>query len=66
MPLPWAKVTRRLDPARFTIRTAPGLLAKQGDPFTGVLGEAVDVAALLRALSARLDRTETKRARAKR
>jgi bifunctional non-homologous end joining protein LigD len=66
MPLPWAKVTKRLDPARFTIRTAPALLAKEGDPFEGVLNEPVDVPALLRALSARLDRTPAKRARAKR
>ena len=56
MPLAWSKVTKRLDPARFTIRTAPALLAKEGDPFAGVLGKPVDVPALLRALSARLDR----------
>ncbi len=28
MPLTWAQVTPRLDPARYTIRTVPGLLAK--------------------------------------
>ncbi len=54
MPLDWSRVTRRLDPASFTIRTAPGLLQRDGDPFAGVLAERVDVAGLLGALEARL------------
>jgi len=47
MPLAWSRVTRRLDPARFTIRTAPRELARRGDPFAAVLGEGIDVEALL-------------------
>jgi bifunctional non-homologous end joining protein LigD len=66
MPLAWAKVTKKLDPARFTIRSAPALLARDGDPFAGVLGAPVDVAGLLAALAARIDTARAKRARAKR
>jgi bifunctional non-homologous end joining protein LigD len=54
MPIPWSKVTRRLDPGRFTIRTAPGLLRRGGDPCRGVLDERIEVARLLTALEARL------------
>jgi bifunctional non-homologous end joining protein LigD len=54
MPLRWSQVTRRLDPARFTIRTAPPALAKRGDPLRGVLDAPVDVPRLLDGLAARL------------
>jgi bifunctional non-homologous end joining protein LigD len=46
-PLRWAEVTARLDPARFTIRTAPALLEKAGDPLAPVLGAGIDIAAAL-------------------
>jgi bifunctional non-homologous end joining protein LigD len=52
MPLRWSEVTARLEPGRFTIRTAPARLDKAGDPMTPVLGEGIDVAAAL----GRLDR----------
>jgi bifunctional non-homologous end joining protein LigD len=55
MPLRWSQVTRRLDPARFTIRTALARLRRGGDPVRGVLGAPVDVVALLAALAARLE-----------
>jgi bifunctional non-homologous end joining protein LigD len=54
MPLPWEKVTRRLDPARFTIRSAPALLRRGGDPCREVLSTAIDVPRVLAALGARL------------
>jgi bifunctional non-homologous end joining protein LigD len=54
MPLTWAQVSARLDPGRFTLRTAPAQLARAGDPLAGVLGAGVDVAVLLAALEARL------------
>jgi len=66
MPLAWSRVTRRLDPARFTIRTARALLEKHGDPCREVLAGAVDVARLLRALEARLAAAAPARVGAKR
>ncbi len=56
MPLSWRQVTARLAPGRFTIRTALRELRRRGDPLRGVLGEPVDVEALLAALLRRLER----------
>jgi bifunctional non-homologous end joining protein LigD len=33
MPMPWSEITRKLDPRRFTLRTAPALVAKRPDPW---------------------------------
>jgi bifunctional non-homologous end joining protein LigD len=63
MPLPWSKVARRLDPARFTIRTAPALLRRDGDPCREVLGAAIDVPSVLAALETRLARAAGSRRR---
>jgi bifunctional non-homologous end joining protein LigD len=54
MPLAWSQLGARLAPERFTIRTAPPRLARDGDPLAGVLGPGIDVARLLAALEARL------------
>ncbi|MBN1236917.1 MAG: DNA ligase D, partial [Gammaproteobacteria bacterium] len=60
MPLRWNQVTSRLDMHRYTMKTAPGLLAKQKtDPLSGVLGEAADLPAAL----GRLAELLSKRAR---
>jgi bifunctional non-homologous end joining protein LigD len=56
-PLRWPQVTARLDPSRWTLKTAPKRLAKEGDPLLGVLGEPIDVESLLVALVERLDRS---------
>jgi bifunctional non-homologous end joining protein LigD len=50
--LRWEEVTARLDPARFTIKTAPARFTKLGDPLAPVLAEGIDLTAAL----ARLER----------
>jgi len=52
-PLRWEEVNARLDPARFTIKTAPPRFAQFGDPVAPVLAGHVDVAAALRKLERR-------------
>jgi bifunctional non-homologous end joining protein LigD len=54
MPIAWEQVTRRLDPARYTLRTAPALLRRAGDPCREVLDGRVDAARLLAGLETRL------------
>jgi bifunctional non-homologous end joining protein LigD len=54
MPLAWSQVSSRLDPTRFTIKTALAGLAKRGDPLRGVLGPAINVERLLGQLEGRL------------
>jgi bifunctional non-homologous end joining protein LigD len=66
MPLAWKHVTKKLDPARFTIRTALARLERDGDPLADVLGKPVDVARVLGALAARLDGAKGRRGRGKR
>jgi bifunctional non-homologous end joining protein LigD len=52
-PLRWEEVTAKLDPARFTIKTAPPRFAKLGDPLAPVLGDGIDVVTTLRRLEHR-------------
>ncbi len=47
-PLAWSEVNGRLDPRRFTIRTVPRRLARDGDPLATVLTDRPD---LVRALA---------------
>jgi bifunctional non-homologous end joining protein LigD len=60
MPLPWSALSARLDPQRYTIKTALRRIEKQGDPLRGVLGEPADVPALLAALHRRLERASAR------
>lgn len=46
-PLSWSEVTARLDPTRFTIKTALRRFERRGDPLAPVLGGAIDMAATL-------------------
>ncbi len=55
-PLHWEEVTARLEPGRFTIKTAPARVEKQGDPMAPVLGAGIDLVAALQGLERRLGR----------
>ena len=58
MPLTWHKVTARLDPVRFTMKSALRVIEKNGDPLIGVLDRGIDVEELLGALVRSLEATE--------
>lgn len=51
MPLRWPQVRRGLDPARFTIASAPREFARHGDPWAGLTEATPDLLAVLDALS---------------
>jgi bifunctional non-homologous end joining protein LigD len=54
-PLRWSEVTRRLDPARFTLRTVPARLQRLGEePLAPVLEERPDLVRALERLGERL------------
>jgi bifunctional non-homologous end joining protein LigD len=55
-PLKWSEVTRRLNPAQFTIRTTPARLEKVGDLWAPVLGPGVDLQHCLERLARRQGR----------
>lgn len=46
-PLRWSEVTARLDPERYTIKTAPKRFDKIADPLLPVFGEGIDMARAL-------------------
>lgn len=54
MPLEWKQVGPKLDPSKFTIKTALRRIRENGDPLAGVLGDGVDAVSLLGALAERL------------
>ena len=65
MPLAWPAVKRGLQMDRFTIRTAPKLLARAGrDPFLDVLTTVPDLQSALRRLQKRQRLRGGKRRRA--
>ena len=49
-PLKWSEVNKRLDPAKFTIRTLPRRLERVGDLWAPVLGPGIDLTACLERL----------------
>jgi DNA primase len=46
MPVRWEELDR-VYPTEFTLRTAPDLLEKRGDPWAGILSAKQDLGALL-------------------
>ncbi|HUJ28326.1 MAG TPA: DNA ligase D [Myxococcales bacterium] len=55
MPLKWSEVNGKLDPSRFTIKTAVARMKRlKKDPIASVLGEKPDLQAALQKLAARL------------
>ena len=56
-PLRWEELTARLDPARFTIRTALRRFATAEDPLRGVLGEGIRIDVALERLRERMGRS---------
>ena len=65
-PLDWPEVTARLDPARFTIRTAPRRFAKRADSLEPVLGSGIDLAAALARMEGQLEASASPGPRARR
>ncbi len=55
-PLSWSEVTRRLDPARFTLATLPGRFARMADPLAPVLTGSIDIAGCIARIERRLGR----------
>jgi bifunctional non-homologous end joining protein LigD len=53
-PLRWDQVTARLDPMRFTIKTIPKQFEKMQDPLAPILTGAIDMAAAIARIEARL------------
>jgi bifunctional non-homologous end joining protein LigD len=49
-PLKWSEVGRKLDPARFTVKTMPGRIEKVVDLWQAVLGAGIDLGACLKVL----------------
>jgi DNA primase len=54
MPLTWSQVHARLDPTKWTLKTAPRRLRQRGDPLRPVLDEHIQLDALLASLGERL------------
>jgi bifunctional non-homologous end joining protein LigD len=52
-PLKWSEVTKKLDPAKFTIQTMRKRLDRVGDLWTPVLGKGIDLMQALQDLSER-------------
>ncbi len=49
-PLHWEEVNKRLDPTKFTIKTAPKRFEKVGDLWKPVLGKGVDIAKIIKSI----------------
>jgi hypothetical protein len=55
--LKWSEVGKRLDPARFTIKTMPGRIEKVGDLWQAVLAPGIDLRECLQGLEKGLPMT---------
>jgi bifunctional non-homologous end joining protein LigD len=57
-PLLWSEVHRKLDPAKFTLRTLPRRFEKMEDPLAPVLGKGIDMGSVFAGIEEMMNRAK--------